>query len=235
MTRTFYEQVGVAMTCRGFAEYQAMFQLKEEELAAGPILDVAGGGSSFTAEASGKGYDATAADPRYAGNIGAWVEEAREEIEVSTAKLDGLKERFDWSYYGSLENHYGGRVKSLALFEEHVASAEGERRYVGGSLPELPFEDNRFSVVLCSHFLFLYAEQFGYEFHEAAIRELMRVCKPGGTIRVYPLLSLKWEPYEKLNELMEVVRKAGGTPEIRESALPFIPGSDRMLNIVMNV
>ncbi|REK77485.1 methyltransferase domain-containing protein [Paenibacillus paeoniae] len=231
MSKTFYEQVGVAMTCRGFAEYQAMFQLKKEELAAGPILDVAGGGSSFTAEARKKGYEAMAADPRYSGDIGAWVEEAREEIAVSTAKLDGLKERFDWSYYGSIENHRSGREKSLKLFEEHVASTEGGHRYIGGSLPELPFDDNRFSLVLCSHFLFLYVEQFGYDFHKASIRELMRVCRPGGIIRVYPLLSLKWEPYAKLEELMEAVRQAGGTPEILESGLPFIPGSDRMITI----
>ncbi|RJE89804.1 methyltransferase domain-containing protein [Paenibacillus sp. 1011MAR3C5] len=234
MSNTFYEQVGVAMTCRGFDEYRAMFQLKDEELAAGSILDVAGGGSSFTAEARKKGYDAMAADPRYSGDIRAWVEEARGEIEASTAKLDGLRDRFDWGYYGSLENHRSGREKSLMLFAEHVAAAEGEYRYIGGSLPELPFDNNHFSLVLCSHFLFLYAEQFGYAFHEASIRELMRVCRPGGTIRVYPLMSLKWEPYEQLDELMEVVRKAGGTPEIRESGLPFIPGSDRMLHIVKN-
>ncbi|MFF2888823.1 class I SAM-dependent methyltransferase [Paenibacillus sp. NPDC057967] len=234
MSKTFYEQVGVAMTCRGFEEYRAMFQLTDHELAAGPILDVAGGGSSFTAEARRKGYDAMAVDPRYSGDMSAWVEEARNEIEMSTAKLEGLKDRFDWSYYGSLDNHRSGRVKSLKLFEEHAASAEGGHRYIGGSLPELSFEDNCFSLVLCSHFLFLYAEQFGYAFHEASIRELMRVCRPGGTIRVYPLTSLKWEPYEKLDELMEAVRKAGGTPDIRASGLPFIPGSDRMLNIVMN-
>lgn len=235
MSKSVYEQAGVAMTCRGFAEYQAMFNLLEEELAAGPILDVAGGGSSFTAEARRKGYEAMAADPRYAGDVEAWIQEAHVEIEVSTAKLDGLKDRFDWSYYGSLENHRSGREKSLGMFAAHVSSAEGGHRYIGGSLPELPFENDMFSLVLCSHFLFLYAEQFGYEFHEASIRELIRVCKPGGTVRVYPLISLHWKPYEKLDELMEAIRKAGGTPEIRESRLPFIPGSDRMLVIAKNI
>lgn len=228
---SIYEQAGVAMTCRGFEEYVAMFDLSEGELARGPILDVAGGGSSFTAEARGRGIEAFAVDPRYAGDVQSWVQEARTEINVSTAKLDGLKERFDWSYYGSLENHRMGREQSLVKFAAHAASDEGGRCYSGGALPKLPYADGSFSLVLCSHFLFLYAEQFGYTFHADSVRELMRVCKPGGIVRIYPLISLHWKPYEGLNELMDQVKAEGGIPSIRESRLPFIPGSNHMLDI----
>lgn len=233
MSKKFYEQVGVAMTCRSFEEYKAMFGLNEAELTEGPILDVAAGGSSFTAEARSRGYEAVAVDPRYNGEVLAWIAEAREEIESSTAKLDALKDRFDWSYYGSIDRHREGRVASLSKFASHVHSQDGAFCYKEGSLPMLPFEDHTFAVVLCSHFLFLYAEQFGYSFHEKSVRELMRVCQPGGTVRIYPLLSLHWKPYDRLEELLEMIRKEGGNPTLKNAGLPFIPGSNQFLDIVI--
>ena len=62
-----YPQAGVANTCRAFKEYEAMFRLTEADWIAGPVLDVAGGGSSFTAHLRGIGALAYAADPFYAG------------------------------------------------------------------------------------------------------------------------------------------------------------------------
>ncbi|CAM3479258.1 class I SAM-dependent methyltransferase [Paenibacillus lupini] len=233
MSNNVYEQVGVAMTCRGFDEYLSMFDLTEQNLAQGKILDVAGGGSSFTADAVNRGYNTTAVDPRYVQDTGKWIEEAAIEIESSTAKLEKLKEHFDWSYYGSLDQHRAGRIKSLERFREHLMSAEGRGRYIAGSLPHLPFKDDSFSLVLCSHFLFLYAEHFGYEFHKQSILELMRVCKPGGEVRIYPLHSLKWDPFERMNELLAAIIKQGGEPELLPSYLPFIPGSSQLLRIAI--
>ncbi|MFC4102762.1 class I SAM-dependent methyltransferase [Paenibacillus xanthanilyticus] len=227
-----YAQVGVAMTCRGFDEYTRMFDLNETQLAQGEVLDIAAGGSSFTAELGARGFQGTALDPRYGSpDTDAWIAEAREEIETSTAKLDALSGQFDWTYYGDISRHRAGRVASLNKFTEHLASEAGRSRYVAGALPELPFEDDRFSLVLCSHFLFLYADQFGPEFHERAVAEMMRVCAPGGTVKIYPLLSLKWEPYPHLPHIMKAASRLGGTPELFSSKLPFIPGSEQGLQI----
>ena len=33
----------------------------------------------------------------------------------------------------------------------------------------------------------------------------MRVCKPGGCIRIYPIMSLQWEPYRFLDQLIEEI------------------------------
>lgn len=233
MEKSFYEQMGVAMTCRDFQEYLDMFDLSEAELCKGAILDVAAGGSSFTAQAREQGYEAFAVDPKYAGAADGWVKEARGEIVASTAKLEAMKEQFEWSYYGSLDNHRKGRELSLNRFSSHAGTPDGAQFYLNGALPRLPFEDNTFSLVLCSHFLFLYAEQFGYDFHVEAVRELMRISKPGGEIRLYPLLSLRWEPYDQLKALMDMVRMEGGIPQLKASKLTFIPGSDQMLQIAM--
>ncbi|MUT68830.1 methyltransferase domain-containing protein [Paenibacillus sp. NEAU-GSW1] len=229
--KVYYEQIGVAMTCRGYDEYIQMFDLQESELFHEKVLDVAGGGSSFTAEARRRGIEAFAVDPRYAQDVEQWIKEAAEEIAVSTAKLDKLKELFDWSYYGSLDNHRAGREASLQLFASHLATEEGQRAYCAGALPELPFEDDSFSLVTCSHFLFLYAEQFGFEFHKQAVLELMRVCKPGGEVRIYPLLTLKWNHFEQMDQLLAAIEEAGGKPTRQPSKLPFMPGSNEFLRI----
>lgn len=227
-----YAQVGVAMTCRGFDEYMRMFDLHEAGFAQGEVLDIAAGGSSFTAELNARGFQGTALDPRYGmPSADAWIAEAREEIETSTAKLDALSAQFDWTYYGDIGRHREGRIASLDKFARHLASEEGRSRYIAGSLPELPFEDGRFNLVLCSHFLFLYADQFGPEFHERAVAEMMRVCAPGGTVKIYPLQSLKWVPYPHLPHIMKAASRLGGTPELYRSALPFIPGSEQGLQI----
>ncbi|MNI76941.1 hypothetical protein D3C73_1332000 [compost metagenome] len=98
-------------------------------------------------------------------------------------------------------------------------------------LPKLPFADGSFSHVICSHFLFLYAEQFTYEFHLEALVELARVCKPGGSVRVYPLLDLKWNAFPGFDRLMEELRGYGLEAELTASQLPFMPGSSQLLRI----
>jgi len=229
MSHQMYAQTGVAMTCRSFAEYERMFALEQEDLNAGPILDAAAGASSFVAEACLRGFDAYAADPLYAMDADAVVRHGEQEIEVSTSKLAAIEEVFDWSYYGSVERHRSLREASLHAFAGHRKDSEGALKYISAKLPELPFADNTFSLVLCSHFLFLYGEQFGPEFHSKAVRELVRVCRPGGQVRIYPLLSLQWVRYPQLDELIESLRKEGISAGIIESKLPFIPGSTELL------
>jgi SAM-dependent methyltransferase len=228
----FYPQVGVAVTCRSFREYEAMFALDETVLRRGPILDVAGGASSFTAEACARGCEAVAADPRYAKMAEALYEESVEEIALSTAKLDGLKERFDWTFYGSLEAHRANREQSLERFIADYRSGEGRSLYVPAALPNLPFPDDTFGLVTCSHFLFLYEEQFSLEFHKDALRELYRVVKPGGEVRVYPLHTLKFGEYSGLIDVVAMLEELGALVERLPSRLPFLPGSTHLLKVV---
>ncbi|MCD1259039.1 class I SAM-dependent methyltransferase [Paenibacillus athensensis] len=227
----FYEQIGVAMTSRSYEEYVRMFSLDGGLAAGSRVLDVAGGAASFTADAQRRGLRAEAADPLYAMTPEAIERHGRDEIEAVAAKMDKLRGVYNWEYYGSVERHKAGRVASLEQFLGHYRSGDASGTYSAAALPDLPYEAGRFDHVFCSHFLFLYEQQFDYAFHEAALRELLRVCKPGGEVRVYPLLNFRTEEYSRMEELLAMLRASGAEAERRRAQLPFLPNSEFYLYI----
>jgi len=231
MEKGFYEQLGVAMTCRSFREYEAMFALSPGELHGKRVLDTAAGASSFSAAARARGIQALAVDPLYDLSYEKLAEWGKRELEEAEAKIVKLEGTFDWSFYGSPGEHQRMREHSLTLFLQDYLEQQDRGMYVAGSLPVLPLADACMDLVLCSHFLFLYGESFSYEFHRDALLELVRVCRPGGEIRVYPLLDLKWRLYPHMEQLLDELYKAGMRAEFIESRLPFIPGSNRLLRL----
>ncbi|RAT95274.1 class I SAM-dependent methyltransferase [Brevibacillus sp. Leaf182] len=227
-----YEQVGVAMTCRSYREYVDMFSLTDEILTKGPILDVGAGASSFTAEACQQGREAIAVDPLYEMKPEEIDTKGKREIEESTQKLAGIAHTLHWEYYGSLDEHQQNRERSLKQFIAAYRADEGiGKRYIAGVLPELPFGNDQFSLVLGSHFLFLYHQQFDEQFHLDAIKELLRVCQPGGRIRLYPLIGLDRKPYSKLPQLMEEIQRFGHTSSLQPTSFRFLVGATHYLEI----
>jgi len=229
---SFYEQIGVAMTCRSYEEYEAMFALQELELRGKDVLDVAAGASSFGVEARLRGIRAVGVDPMYRLPFEVLKEHGRRELEEAEAKIAKLEGIFDWSYYGGADAHRRLRERSLERFLGDFRDRWDSGAYHGASLPRLPFEEGSFDLVLCSHFLFLYAESFGLDFHREAVAGMLRVCRSGGEVRIYPLLDLKWKPYPHMDLLLDEWYKAGLKAELVESRLPFIPGSNRMLRLI---
>lgn len=224
-----YPQMGVAMTCRSFGEYEQMFScgFKQGER----VLDVAAGASSFASAARRQGVQAVSADPLYSLEPEMMMRRGLHELEEATAKLAASQHIYTWSYYGSAVQHEALRRQSLELFLEDYRRMYGTEAYVSAGLPHLPFADESFDRVLCSHFLFLYGEQFGEDFHREAVLELARVVRPGGEVRIYPLLDLKWDPYAGLAELMAFLAGCGLSPVLERSSLSFIPGSHQLLVI----
>ena len=108
-----------------------------------------------------------------------------------------------------------------------ITEMEEERqlRYKAGSLPRLPFP-RTVNFHLCSAVTFCSCmrNNSDYAFHLEAIIEMMRVCKPGGCIRIYPIMSLKWEPYRSLDQLIEEIEQNGGTTGFFKSKLPIYSG-----------
>ena len=75
-----------------------------------------------------------------------------------------------------------GRV-FLADYEDGLR----EKRYINASLPMIPLPDSSFDLALCSHFLFLYSDEFDADFHVAAIGEMLRLAPEA---RIFPLLDM---------------------------------------------
>ena len=100
-------------------------------------------------------------------------------------------------------------------------------RYVYHQLPDrLPYGDGHFELGLSSHFLLMYTE-LGYDFHIAAISEMLRVCSE---VRIFPLCDLD----SNASALTERVIKYFGTEysmDILKTGYEFQKGADRMLCI----
>lgn len=229
--KELYAQQGVAMTCRAFEEYQSMFMLEDSMLAKGKILDIAAGASSFTAECIARGYDAIACDPLYKLSDEHIYEFGKQQLSIASEKLSSKKDAFIWQYYKDIEGHDVIREHSLEKFIASYRSDLDKEIYVNAMLPDLPFEDNIFSCIVCNHFLFLYQEQFDYSFHLAAIKEMIRITKEGGIILIYPLVGFKDELYPQLDVLQQELTELGVDVSIRSTEFRFLPSADAILAI----
>lgn len=211
------------ISSRSFAEYRAMFDLSDADLELS-ILDCCAGASGFTAELAARGGSGKAVDQAYA--------MSREEVlaAISTGATDGAQmiadnqDRFVWDWYGGTPAKRDQLRKDAAerFARDFVARPDA---YVAGSLPDLPFPDGAFDLVLCSHLLFTWADQLGEDWHRAALRELARVARR--EVRVFPLvLQGTGEPVEFLDRL---VAELGA--ERRTVPYEFQAGANQMLVI----
>lgn len=227
----FYEQVGVAMTCRSYEEYEKMFDLNLEQFKGEKVLDVAAGASSFTTSAYHKGYDAYAVDPLYNLSVEEMRKHGEEEIQEASRKLKKGARTLLWDSYNTLEEHDKIRRDSFSLFMEQYTQNEKEQRFFHGALPHLPFSDHTFALLLCNHFLFLYEKQFNFEFHVKALKEMIRITKKGGEIRIYPLVGFNHEIYPYLNNLIETLENDHVKIKLLPTTFRFMPKATEMLVI----
>ena len=88
----------------------------------------------------------------------------------------------------------------------------------------MPFSDRSFDLALCSHLLFLYTENLSYDFHAAALREMLRVARE---VRIFPILDMNGSqsPY------VEKIRKDfhANSIDVRAVDYEFQIGGDKVL------
>lgn len=194
----------------------------------GSVLDCCAGGSGFVAEAVARGTDAVAADPAYEMTDGDLADLVHRSQHAGTGIVDEHPDRFVWHWYGSKERRDEMRATATESFlADRRRHAE---RYVAASLPELPFEDHRFDLALCSHLLFTWSNQLDADWHLAALRELARVAR--GEIRVFPLVGQgPGEPVPFLDDVRRRLDENGLPSETRQVPYEFQRDADRMLVI----
>ena len=171
---------------RLFSEYQAMFALNEGDLQK-EILGCSDGPASFNTTLTSQNGRIISIDPIYqftAAEIETRFHEAYDQV-VTQVKAN--QHEFVWDNIKSVEELIHMRTQAFRLFIADYEAGKAAGRYRAGTLPTLPFAENRFDLALCSHFLFLYSPHFTAEFHTKAIQELCRVATE---VRIFPLLEL---------------------------------------------
>ena len=212
---------------RSFDEYRQMFDLSDADLASS-ILGCADGPASFNAEATGHEYRVTSVDPIYR----LTAREIRERIDATHSEVLEETRRnsqeFVWSSIDSVEALGRLRMEAMELFLRDYEDGRRQHRYVDAELPRLPFKDMSFDLALCSHFLFLYAEQLTEAFHRAAMDELCRVARE---VRVFPLLALDAQPSAHVVPLTTHLRDLGYEVTVDAVGYEFQRGGNQMMRV----
>lgn len=153
------------------------------------VLDCPGGPASLAARLRAEGCDVTAVDPLYALAPEALQRRALADLDHTMAiqaASDDLRPDFDLD---------ACRREHLDALEAFLADrCAHPDRYIAAALPELPFADGSFDLVLCGHLLFSYApladgglmagDGLDLAWHRRALGELCRVSR--GEVRLYP-------------------------------------------------
>src|SRR5688572_21412527 len=146
----------VVLLGRTFEEYTRYFALPMEQWRGKKILDVAGGVSSFCAEANAQGFNVTAADRIYGMTREEIAPRCVADLDHVIDSVQGLSV-YRWeNFYGSPHRLRGMRERAYQLF---LKDYERNRdRYVQCELPRLPFSDRQFDLTLVSYLLFVYQD-----------------------------------------------------------------------------
>jgi hypothetical protein len=179
----------VVLLGRTFEEYCRCFLFEPDELIGKDVLDVAGGVSSFCAEANARGIRVTSFDPIYALSAEKIAERSEPDLD-SVSRAIGSVPTYRWSYYKTPERMREFRERAYSIFRSDFKRHPS--RYVAGELPRLPFPDVSFDLTLVSYFLFAYQERLTYEFHRDSVLEIMRVTR--GEARIYPTVTFEAQP-----------------------------------------
>jgi SAM-dependent methyltransferase len=217
----------IAFFGRSFDEYLRFFALDESALTRRRVLDVAAGPSSFTAVAHARGLPAVAVDPLYGYSADVLAAHVQIDYTRMLAEMRRKEAHFRYEYFPSLAAAEASRRSAADRFLADYESGFLQDRYVGASLPRLPFADGAFDLVLCAHLLFTYARHFDYAFHLAACRELVRVGS--GEVRIHPVCGLDGKPYPGLARLQADLAVAGIAARVMAIDYEFFPGTNSTL------
>jgi len=212
---------------RSFDEYVAMFGLAPADFGR-RMLGCGDGPAAFNTVANKRGGGVVSVDPLYACSLADIEKRIEETFPVVLAETDRNREEFVWGHVKNIEELGELRMSAMKQFLADYEAGTKEYRYVDGALPSLPFMDQTFELALCSHFLFLYSEQFDLEFHIESINELARVAEE---VRIFPLNEMGARPSRHLKQVVDECMQLKLNPEIVQVDYEFQRGANRYLRL----
>jgi len=211
---------------RSLNEYKEIFSLSDDDLNK-KILGCGDGPACFNAEMTSTGGNVISIDPIYqfdAEHIRSRIDEVYPQVMDQVSKN---KEDYVWKSVRSIEELGKVRMDSMKTFLNDYEKGRELGRYINASLPKLPYEDSKFDLALCSHYLFLYSDHVNQEQHILSMREL---CRVASEVRVYPLLSIgnnEESPY--LEPVISDLSRSGIEVSLLPVEYEFQKGATKML------
>ncbi len=215
----------IIVSSRPYDEYRAMFGLTDGEILAGPVLDCPGGAGSFAAEVRDRGGHAVCADPVYGTPPDVLVEGAKAGFARGLRYLDEHRDSYVWTFFDGVDDLVARRGGALDRFAEDFQGPDD--RYVEAALPDLPFADDAFRLVLSGYLLFAYPDHLDDADHEAGLRELLRVARE--EVRLYPLIDTAYVRHPRIDALRRLVEAEGVATEVRRVDYEFQRGATEVL------
>lgn len=171
---------------RGWKEYLKFFNLEEQQLKIIKILDCAAGASSFTAYMNMKGFNVTAVDILYDQKCSFLFLRCKVHTNALMDALTPMEGHFVWSFFKDITDLKKQRLSACEDFSKDYRENKCQN-YIKADLTNLPFKDDSYNLVLCSHLLFIYDHRLDYDFHINSIKEMLRVTSD--EVRIYPLIK----------------------------------------------
>lgn len=211
---------------RNIDEYRSMFLLDDDDMKK-KIAGFGDGPASFNYQASAEGADITSFDPIYGFSAEQLKKRIDEVRDIIIAQMRENSANYVWDRIKDVNELENIRMSAMEMFLEDFERGKLEGRYVYHELPNrLPVDDETFDIGLSSHFLLMYV-QLGYDFHIAAISEMLRVCRE---VRIFPLCDLDSCESELTERVIEHFSRQYRT-EILKTDYQFQKGADKLLRI----
>jgi hypothetical protein len=177
---------------RSYEEYVRMFNLSESDLAR-KILGCGDGPASFNSGMFASGKKVVSIDPIYRFSKEQIKNKIDERYDEIVRKTEAHRDKFIWTTFRNVQELAESRMRAMNDFLSDYETGLNEKRYIYGALPDLPFENDEFDLVLSSHLLFFYSENLDFDFHIRSITEMLRLARE---VRIFPIVDLNAEVSE---------------------------------------
>ena len=212
---------------RSFDEYLDMFNLSEEDLTR-DIVGVGDGPASFNFWMHQRGTPVISVDPIYRFSETELRQRIQETYEDVITQARQNQDKFVWTKFSSVDELAQVRMQAMEEFCRDFETGKQQGRYIDAPLPNLPFPDKRFDLVLSSHFLFLYSANLNLAFHLQSLRELLRI---GTEVRIFPIVDVNSNPSPFLSPIIDVLEKDGIVCSVERVPYHFQKTGNEMLRL----
>lgn len=219
---------------RTLQEYIKMFDLELSKWKGCKLLDCPAGPASFVEEATQQGLDIIGCDPFYTDEIELLIDYGNFGIDKTIEFCSEYSQLSSQKFYSSIEVMKEYASSALKIFSESYSVRKKENRYIQAALPNLPFNNQSFDLVLSGNFLFVYSnlshknlEHLDYQFHRQAVMELLRVSKE--EVRIFPIPCLGGKLNEYASRLLTDLEKEKIIAHLRPVEYELIQDGNLML------